>query len=235
MRPVRSRVIDSACGPYMFMIDAVISASNRGSPAVVRKPKSRTAVGFQAEQGILEAVGSVPERTTLVQRCQFPHACGGRSAARARRTPVTLNGSRTHVAVRCIEPVLERLAGQLALVGYRHHPCGAGGAVGRRSQSSRAGVLPQARLCSRRDRPGRERRAGDPHGPRCPAQRRHGFGPAGWIAWFWHERLPHSELPRPVPAVVVRTRAAGSRYREVQSSLSQAIRARGSIAARDMA
>jgi GNAT superfamily N-acetyltransferase len=39
-------------------------------------------------------------------------------------------------------------------------------AVGRRSQSSRARVLPQARLRCRRDGPGRGRRAGDSHGPR---------------------------------------------------------------------
>ena len=50
------------------------------------------------------------------------------------------------------------------------------------------------------------------------------------------ERLPHSELPGPAPAVAVRTRArrfalAGTD----QSPLSQAIRARGRVAVRDMA
>ena len=50
------------------------------------------------------------------------------------------------------------------------------------------------------------------------------------------ERLPHSELPWPAPAVAVRTRAAGSRsLGENQSALSQAIRARGRVAVRDMA
>jgi Clp amino terminal domain, pathogenicity island component len=41
--------------------------------------------------------------------------------------------------------------------------------------------------------------------------------------------------PRPAPAAAVRTRAAGSRFRYDRSLPSQAIRARGSIAAKDMA
>jgi hypothetical protein len=41
--------------------------------------------------------------------------------------------------------------------------------------------------------------------------------------------------PRPAPAAAVRTRAAGSRCRYDRSLLSQAIRARGRIAAKDMA
>jgi len=39
--------------------------------------------------------------------------------------------------------------------------------------------------------------------------------------------------PRPAPAAAVRTRAAGSRCRWDRSLLSQAIRARGSVAVRD--
>ena len=50
-------------------------------------------------------------------------------------------------------------------------PARAGGAVGRRSQPPRAGVLPQARLRCRRDSPVRGRGAGDPHGPRRAARR----------------------------------------------------------------
>ena len=50
-------------------------------------------------------------------------------------------------------------------------PAEPAGAVGRRSQPSRAGVLPQARLRCRRDRPVRGRGAGDPHGPRRAARR----------------------------------------------------------------
>ena len=41
--------------------------------------------------------------------------------------------------------------------------------------------------------------------------------------------------PRPAPVAAVRTRAAGSRCRQDRSRPSQAIKARGSIAARDMA
>jgi hypothetical protein len=53
---------------------------------------------------------------------------------------------------------------------------------------------------------------------------------------LWQERLPHSELPWPAPAVAVRTRAVRFALAGAdQSPLSQAIGARGSIAARDMA
>src|SRR5215217_5539723 len=47
---------------------------------------------------------------------------------------------------------------------------GVGGVVGGRSEPSCPGVLSQARLCCRRDNPGRGRGAGDPHGPRHAAQ-----------------------------------------------------------------
>ena len=42
---MRASVMEGACGPCMFMMLAAVAASSRGSPAVVRKPKSRTANG----------------------------------------------------------------------------------------------------------------------------------------------------------------------------------------------
>jgi hypothetical protein len=68
------------------------------------------------------------------------------------------------------------------------------------------------------------------------ALRRYGFGPAGWVAWVL------AGAPAALRAAVARARGGGEdkgRWFALpgrdQSPLSQAIGARGSIAARDMA
>ena len=84
-----------------------------------------------------------------------------------------------------------------SVVGGRHRRRRVGGAVGRRSQPSRARVLAQARLRCRRDGPGRGRRAGDSHGPRCAAHAvvQLGGGPNGDKAEGRHAVRDASSAP----------------------------------------